>query len=259
MYRAGIALLLAACNGPADAPPEGCPRGATDVVIGDAQGDGVADIADAVAIQRAVFDAGTVPACDAAVDLIADGAVQADDASSLLLHLFEGTFELPRLADRDCKDATPWPAGACGQLGLSWETAEGPDGTRATLSLTASLAVEAWSFGVDTSGCALIEATEEGTVAADLTADPVGLRDLGYHATLEKKGVVTQAVVLDLPDRVTIPADSAPHPLLHLTLTGTCTLRVVGGLKTFGEPVAAVAVVDGQAVPLPEATVDIGG
>ncbi len=258
MYRAGIALSLVACNGPAGEVPEGCARGPGDFVLGDAQGDGAADIADAVAIQRAVFDAATPPACDAAVDLTDDGAVQADDATSLLLHLFEGTFDPPRLGSGACKDATPWPAGACGALGLSWETAEGPEGTRATLSLTSSLAVEAWSFGVDTAGCELIEASEEGTVAADRTADPVGLRDLGYHATLQKKGVVTQAVVLDLPDRVTIPADSAPHPLLHLTVTGECTLAVTGGLTTFGEPVAAVAVVDGQAVPLPEAAVDIG-
>jgi hypothetical protein len=258
MYRAGIALSLVACNGPAAEVPQGCARGPGAFVLGDAQGDGVADIADAVAIQRAVFDAATPPACDAAVDLIDDGAVQADDASSLLLHLFEGTFDPPRLRAAACDDATPWPVGACGELGLSWETAEGPDGTRATLSLTSSLPVEAWSFGVETAGCELIEATEEATVAADRTADPIGLRDLGYHATLQKKGVVTQAVVLSLPDRVAIPADSAPHPLLHLTLTGACTLRVVDGMTTFGEPVAAVAVVDGQAVPLPEVGIDLG-
>jgi hypothetical protein len=50
MYRAGIALSLVACNGPAAEVPQGCARGPGAFVLGDAQGDGVADIADAVAI-----------------------------------------------------------------------------------------------------------------------------------------------------------------------------------------------------------------
>lgn len=247
-------LLLVACKSePEDTLVEACAAPPGDFVAGDAQGDGAADLSDAVAILRAAMDAEAAPGCLAAVDLIENGRVDADDGTSLLLALFEGAFALPTLARADCRDATPWAAGGCADLALSWEVA----GREATLSLASSSPIEAWSLGVEAEGCAITDASVAGTVAADATADDDGLRDLGYNATLLRRGVVTQAVILGMADRVELPGDGAPHPILRVTTDGPCTLTVADGARTYGEPVRRVAVAAGRALALPEVVVEV--
>lgn len=225
------------------------------VVAGDAQGDGVCDLADAVAVMRADFDRGPAPVCVAAVDLVPDGRALADDAHLVLQHLFEGTAVLPDLERSACADAEAWRDGPCATLAVGWDAPEAPgEGTfEIGVTLTADQAVEAWSLGVVATGCELVGASVDGTAAADATADPAGLRDFGYNATWLRRGEVTQAVVLGLPDRVTLPTGAASR-LLTLEVSagcGTCTLALTPDPTTYGEPVALTAVVDGYALPLP--------
>lgn len=238
--------------------PVCAPPAAERVVAGDAQGDGVCDLADAVVVMRADFDAAAAPVCVGAVDLVPDGRALADDAHLVLQHLFEGTAVLPDLERSVCAGAEAWGAGPCATLTVGWEAPESPgEGTfEVGVTLTADEAVEAWSLGVTATGCELVGAAVDGTAAADTTADAAGLRDFGYNATWLRRGVVTQAVVLGLPDRVTLPTGTASR-LLTLEVSagcGTCTLALTPDLTTYGEPVALTAVVEGYALPLPAAS-----
>jgi hypothetical protein len=253
-----LLLAVGGCEPRAEAPvsdPVCAAPAAERVAAGDAQGDGVCDLADAVAVMRADFDAAEAPVCVAAVDLVPDGRALADDAHLVLQHLFEGTAVLPDLERSACADATAWGAGSCATLTVGWEAPDAPgEGTfEVGLTLTSDAEVEAWSLGVRATGCELVGARVDGTAAADTTADAAGLRDFGYNATWLRRGLVTQAVVLGLPDRVTLPTGTASR-LLTLEVSascGACTLELAPELSTYGEPVALVAVVEGYALPLP--------
>lgn len=253
MRYAVVLFALGCANEPETTLLQTCSQPGTTFVAGDAQGDGSADLSDAVAVLRTAMDGAREPGCIDAIDLIVNARADADDATSLLLALYEGTFPLPILGREACAGAEPWGGEPCADVALTWTV----DGREATLHLASSAPVEAWSLGVEADGCAIEAADVEGTVAADRHRDDVGLRDLGYDATLLRDGVVTQAVVLGMADAITLPDDGTPQPILRVTTDGPCTLTATAGSRTHGLPVRRIAVVDGRAFPLPEAVIDV--
>ncbi|MCB9681956.1 MAG: hypothetical protein H6733_10850 [Alphaproteobacteria bacterium] len=229
--RAGWVLLLGACT---TGTPDGelCPsEGDGKVRAGDANGDGVVDIADALVVYRAVADGGPAPVCLLASDLVPEGRLNYDDAHSLLLHLYEDGFTLPDVRPADCADADPLAPPTC----VAAEVTFAVDGTDILVSLNpGSTAVEAWSLGVHATGCTIATATTDGTQAA-WQADG-GRRDIGYDATFVTADgtAALSTVVLDFADATALLPDAGPQPILALTITpgpGDCTLTVTDDEK----------------------------
>ena len=244
-------LFLLACQPEVQKEPEEgslCPREAATPGPGDSNGDGAVDMADVLVILRAVAEGGPAPACTAGVDLIPDGKVELDDAFSLLLYLYEGSFSLP---ETDCTGSAALPVPACVQAEARLVEEE-----RAVwVQLRSAAAIEAWSLSLQ--GCTITSATTDGTLAASVALG--GLRDLGYDATVVTDAGVVSAVLLDDLEPVALPTDTW-NPVLQLQVQECCTLKL-GTLQGFGQPVENLLVIDGAAYPLPalEAKVGCGG
>ena len=261
-----VVLILAACkkdSTPADdgaaQSTELCPRAASTPVAGDANGDGIVDIADAVAIVRAAADGGAAPACTSAVDLIPDGTTQLDDGFSLLIHLFEDGFSLPSAG---CDEDSSWAPPACSAGAVSVVAPTSASGSfSAQVSVSSDLEVEAWSFGLTAAGCTITAATTDGTIAEPEPRGGPGLRATGFDATFVSDDGATTGVVLALMDRRVLPSGQA-HTLLQVEVepdssTCSCSLTLDSGPTTIGQPVQAVVVADGFAYPLPQTTVSV--
>ncbi|MCK6503160.1 hypothetical protein L6R53_07155 [Myxococcota bacterium] len=267
----GLLPLVLACGKdpagggtPTPAASEVCPRAADRVSQpGDANGDGVVDVADPVVVLRHAAAAGVAPACAAAVDLVPDGRVQLDDAFAALVALGEGLFD-PGAADADdCGDAALALPTACQGLDVALSapaTAEAGVPFDATVTVASSaLAVEAWSLAVSAEGCQVVTATTAGTSAAAVTSAPPGLRDLGYDLTTVADGAATSLVVLGFMDRVALPSDGQPHPVLALRVEaaecGSCTLALGAPARGLGPEIPSVVAAQDAAWPLPEGEV----
>lgn len=252
--------LFAACDQPM--PEANCAQPAREhrtPVAGDANSDGVLDIADGAAVWAAQFR-GTTLACSAAADLLADGVVDLGDGTASWLHLYAGNTALPTQDLSAC--TIPAEDAPCAEgLALDVEGSSSDTTFTATVTLAAAgLAVEAWSFGVTATGCTITAATTAGTQAAELHDSPPGLRDGGFSRTdLVADGVVSATVLGFATDRAA--TDGAILSISGTGECGTCTLRVVDGLQGPGEPVAAVLSVGGRAyVPtLGEGTIQLCG
>lgn len=213
-----VAWLPLGCSTDDAAP--GCTRAArahTQAVAGDANSDGVVDVADGCALYDAAFGA-TPVACSAAGDVTADGVVDLGDATALWLHLYAGNTALPTLDLSGC--TVPEEDAACGDglaLRLDAPTTTPSEEFDVRVSLTTGpLAVEAWSFGLAASGCTVVSATPDGTQAADRRDG--GVRDGGYARTDVTSGGVVAATVLGLADRVV----AGDGDVLVVHLRGTC-------------------------------------
>jgi hypothetical protein len=117
--------------------------------------------------------------------------------------------------------------------------------------------VEAWSFGVLASGGGgIASATTSGTVAADVSEDPPGLRTTGFETTQivnSGQGAVS-AVSLSLIAPVALDPSGNPYTVLDLSLEGIAPpigtsesweLSFTDGLSGAGQPVDTVVAVDG--------------
>lgn len=265
MPRVLLPFLALACRqeppggGDTTPSPTTCARAADAVrAAGDANGDGVVDLADPVLVLRHLADGGVAPACAEAVDLVGDGRVQLDDAFGLLVALGEGLFTLDDALALGCADAEPLPAPeACASLAAAIDApASVETGTfSATVTLASpDLAVEAWSLPVTATGCTVTGASTDGTAAAPITAAPAGLRDQGYDATVVADGAATSVVVLAFMQRLALPADGTASPVLALQVQadtcGTCTLTLGEPATGHGPEIPLVIVAQDAAWPL---------
>jgi len=243
----GLLLLLACQPDVQKEQEEGqlCPREPAVAGPGDGNGDGAVDLADVLLILRHVAEAGPAPVCTAGVDLIPDGKIELDDAFSLLLYLYEGSFLLP---EADCSGSGALPGPACVQAEARLVEEEGA----VWLQLRSAARIEAWS--VSLGGCAVTSATTDGTAAASVALG--GLRDLGYDATFLTDAGVVSAVLLDELEPVALPTD-VWSPVLRLQVQDCCTLKL-GTLQGPGQPVESLLVVDGAAYPLPALAAKVG-
>lgn len=249
--------------------PEVCPRGPGTAVMGDVNGDGVADAADPIALLGFLFRASRGPACVASADHNGDGRLEADDALRIHSMLVTGTQGARTLPPRDCATATPWPTGRC--VPLAWDVAAPARVTegRFTAELavrSSTLTIQAWSMSVSASGCTIAAASTARTSSADIWDDPPGLRHLGYAVTKPVEGGAIGYVAIAHNEDGVLPAAErtvlmrveveAPVPAGGCT---PCTLSIDGERRWEGRPVAPVVVSDGRAyVPAPLAvTVDV--
>lgn len=245
-----VALLLTACNG-RGADCEISPRPLAIPVSGDANGDGVVDIADGVAIHDALFRAGAAPPCAAAADVAPDGTVDVGDGAAIWYHLFFGNTVLYELPE-PCA-APPADAGECGDgLRLDISAPEQANGSfEATISLTTpAFEARGWSISLVAEGCTVSAASTSGTRAADKREDPPGLRDGGLAMTQLSPGGLVAATVMDIPGDAALPRSDSPQPVLKLSVSasacGTCRLSLQDGQQGEGEPVDNVVAALGR-------------
>jgi hypothetical protein len=256
-----LLLLLVGCGAGSEVElVEVCPTGAVGTMrAGDSNGDGAVDLADPVHVLRAVADGGAAPACEAAVDLVEDQRLEADDGVALLAYLFEALWTLPDLESDACEDAEPPQAPACGQAAVELVT-EASEGLVRVALRAKDLPVEGWSLSVTAEGCTLEDAWVEGTAGGAAGVDPGGMRELGYALTLTRGAGVTSAVVLDTRDAVALPADEQARDLLIVSVAaaggcGTCTVSLGEAVKGWSRPVDNVLVAAGGSYPIPQTSV----
>lgn len=202
---------------------------------GDVNGDGGVDISDAISLHFFLFTGGAPPrlGLDAA-DFDDDGYVNNGDTVQLTNFLFLNGPEPAEPFPESGADATPPPAVVGGAAGYGrFVVAElhlsGPDSVAARagrlvqvpvdvlLSVHGEspddLAIQGWSFGVETSdNTSIVEATTQGTMAADAQ-----LQFTELTTGQGNRGAVT-AVQLSLAHLITI--DSLTSTVLKLTLEG---------------------------------------
>ncbi len=257
MLTAALVLALIGCASDELPPASTCEqaaRVASSPVPGDANGDGVADIADGVAVQSALFRGGAPVACLAAADGNADGVLDAGDGVALWYHLFTGSMQLPSLASGACEtpklDEAPCGDGLA--LGVTPPTAfTGASGTPASADATITLTtgpldVQAISVSLRTSGCTATAVRFTGA-AADRVDDPPGLRDGGFARGDVSADGATAAVVWDLTGDRVAPAGTEAS-VLTVSLSADvgiacapCVLTLEDGVVGGGAPVANVA------------------
>jgi hypothetical protein len=255
--------VLVGCDG--SEPASGaCAREARPAalpVAGDANGDGVFDIADVAAIEDEQFRAGDAVTCAAAGDMSQDGVLDVGDGAALLYALFTGTTAGPTLADGACARTERTSAPACGD-GLAWgftgETrVTGTDSVAnpVTLTLTTvSLAVQAWSASVRATGCTIAGASVAGTASADVRDTPPGLRDGGFTRFDVTDAGIAGGVLMQLATDAALPPSSSAVPVLTLDVRapvggscGTCTVTLEDGQTGPGLPVQNVVSAGGYA------------
>lgn len=247
-----------------------CPRGNFEPVIGDSNGDGISDLADAIALQNYLFRGGREPVCRAAADFDGDTRVEHDDAERVLtrqLTLQQVPFELRA---RACETATPWPEGQCAPLAFNLVGPRKLDDNAFTVSLvlrSPMLAVQGYAIGLQASDCEITRVTPEGTVAAEVWDDPPGIRHLGWATTPLVQGGAVAYLLLSLSDDVYFPQSLDPTPVLTIHARATapesgcrkCIISATDGLSWIGEPIETLIAADGRAyVPaLPSYEVDV--
>ncbi len=247
-------LALLACDGEAPSAAE-CglaARAPTTPIAGDANGDGVVDVADGAAIHGWLFRGGAAPACTAAADAVPDGAVDVGDGVTVWHHLFAGAALLP-LAEA-CPASTRAEEPVCGDgLALAIDApaeltgAGAATGTATATLVTGPLAVEALALGLRAEGCTITGASFAGTAAADRRDAPPGLRDGGFARVDVAGDALVAAVAWDIAGNAVLPASDAPVAVLAVDLSAPvgsacapCTLTVADGPVGGGEPVTTV-------------------
>jgi hypothetical protein len=206
--------------------------------VGDANADGAVDVSDGIYVERWLFAGGPAPACEASVDLIDDGTVDAADAVAIWSHAFIKAADLPALADGAC-DARSAPSNDldCGRVAYAIDAPGRADGSfDATVTLDApDFDVEGWEISLAADGCAVTTASFDGTAGADTSTG--GKRSTGFARTdVTASGGVVAAVVLSWLEDGKVPATDDPVPVLslHVTRSGgsgcaPCTLTFTDG------------------------------
>lgn len=239
---AGVLEITEAC-----VPPQTTP------VFGDANGDGVMNIADAIAIANTRYRGGTEPACFAASDYNDDGRIEADDGTRITTYLVTGNQEFRRLGANDCSSVAPWPQPACVPLAFSVESEERvSEGTfEAKIAIAnPSRPVQGWSASIGATGCTIDRISTDGTIAAEIWDRPPGVRESGYAANATVDLGAISYVVLSFAEDVVLPPSATPVPVLTVELSATvpdadcqpCRLSVGGGLSWTGPAIDAVIV-----------------
>src|SRR5262249_7403387 len=95
-----IVLALLGCHTPGDGECQVWARAPGEPVPGDGNADGVADIADGIAVEDAQFRQGTALVCPGAIDVFhyEDGSIDAAVGPTLWYWLFAGTSAAPGLS-----------------------------------------------------------------------------------------------------------------------------------------------------------------
>lgn len=239
----------------------------------DSNGDGRVDISDAVFTSNWLFLGGPAPSSQDAVDTNDDGRTNIVDGIDTLLWLFrDGAPPPPPFPDAgpdptpDGLGSTTYPSGEVVGRGsrLSFFGADSvaaepgsPVRIPVEVRLEAHDSVQAWSFGIlPSGGGGIASATTSGTVAADVSEDPPGVRTAGFETTRivnSTQGAVS-AVSLSLTDPVSLDPSGNPYTVLALTLEGigppagmrqSWELTFSDGLGGTGQPVDTVVTVDG--------------
>lgn len=253
-------LLLVACGGPALLEP----APAASPVSGDANGDGAADISDAVYLQNMLFRGGPGVRCSLVADVLPDGILNLGDSTLLLSAVLPGDSKLPLLAEGVCGAADPTAVPEPARLGLSWEApARATGDAEAILQIeTRDRPVQAWSMAIEATGCTVADVSTEGTAADWVYRDPPGKRastSYDFHRLTATGAEV--GVVLDWQGDQKLTVGKEPWPILKLRLEpaggdcSDCTVRVLAGR---GEGrIDSVATLNGWSFPLPEAEATI--
>ena len=211
------------------------------------------DLADGIYLQRWLQRAGPAPACEAALDVVADGSVDLADSFLLWAHAFSDAGSLPDLeADACAGSEAVAQLEECGRMTLEIVAPRKADGAfDATVSLTShDLAVEGWQLSLTANGCRIASATLEGTRSAD--ARDGGRRSMGYGRVDVVEGGVVSAVALSWLESSDLAAsdDAAPILAVHVEATGEdcvkCQLTLEDGLTATGQPVRNTVVVEGR-------------
>lgn len=247
-----------------------CPRGNAMPVIGDANGDGVVDIADAIALQNHLFRAGLAPACRAAANFDGDSRVEMDDAERISMYLLTGK-QIPRvLGAHECDSTTYWPEGQCAPLALDLiaPLRVTSDHFLAQVVLRSPvLAVQGYSLSLEATDCELSKVTPEDTIAAEVWDRPPGIRHLGWATTPLVDGGAIAYLILSFTDDIYFPTSEEPTSILSADVHAsvpfsgcrTCKISVRDGLSWNGQPINTTIAANGRAfVPaLPSIEVEV--
>jgi hypothetical protein len=247
-----------------------CPRGDGTPLAGDTNGDGVTDIADAIALQNHVLRGGPAPVCRAAANFDGDAFLELDDADRVSMYLVTGR-QIPRvLGEHDCDSATYWPEGQCAPLALDLLAPLRTTNDRFNVQValrSPTLAVQGYSLSLETIDCELASLSPEGTIAAEIWDDPPGIRHLGWSATTTVEGGAIAYLILSITDDLYLPMSEQPTPILNVEVRSappfsgcrTCKIAVRDGLSWKGQPIDAVIAANGRAfVPaLPNIEVEV--
>lgn len=261
------ALTLFSLSGCGGKVPQASPNAASGPVAGDANGDGVADLSDAVALSDSEFRGGPAPTCFEAADVMNNGELDAGDITLMASAALDGNSQLIALDESVCAsalEATP-PQGPAA-VGLGWSVERRVKGTGEPVTFEARVQlhtperdVQAWTLSIRTEGCTVTAATTDGTAAAWVSASPPGRRgstSVDYHALTASGGAVA-GVILDWRDDRTLPARDEPYDLLALTVSASpgggcapCTLKLQDGGSAGGPRLRNAATIEGWTWPL---------
>ncbi len=111
--------------------------------------------------------------------------------------------------------------------------------------------VQGWSLSLAAENAAIVDITTEGTVGAEVDADPPGLRKGGFEKTELTLGEgnegAVSAIVLAFTEPIFLRSAQSPAPIVNVTIeastppeTGDCTTARVGfvdGRRGSGQPV----------------------
>ncbi len=271
----GLLALAIGCGGEDVPLVEPAPAGA--IVSGDANGDGIFDLSDAVWVSSTLFRGGADAPCFAAADLLAEGELNAADVYALLSAALPGLDDRPALAADACAYAGAPEVPAAARLRLALDAPEEVSesaGHTAEIAVSALLwsperDVQAWTLSVEAEGCVVSALSTDGTDAALEQADPPGQRgptSYNYQAITPEGGAVA-GLVLDWRGDQVLEARQDPWTLLHLTVHATapqkgcadCVLRLKNGASAGGPPLRNAVTLGGWTYPLPgsEATVQV--
>ena len=276
MVRHSIAAVwLAGATGCGGAVPsvEPAPPGA--YVIGDANGDGLADLSDAVFLSSRVFRGGPASSCFSAADVVPDGEINGADPFTLLSAVLPGDADLKAIDPEVCAGAPEPEVPVAAALALILDAprrAEADSGQIASFTATVLLdtperAVSAWTLSVVAEGCAVTALSTAGT-DADFSNSSSGRRSsqsYDYRALTE--GGAVAGLVLDWRADTALDARRDPWALLAITVEATapsggcepCTLRLQDGQRATGPAQRNAVTIDGWTFPIPgsETTVKI--
>jgi hypothetical protein len=146
---------------------------------------------------------------------------------------------------------------------------EGEPGTTVQFTAIAQLTeavdkVQSWALGIasdEPTDCPIVDATVQGTVGADVSDNPPGLRNNGFELTQLTSGPgnegVISAVILSLSLPITLDPNETPHALLRVTLETTAPpagqdetykIEFIDGLQGPGPPTDNIVVVGGLSI-----------
>ncbi len=258
-----------ASSSDAGLPPvtEACPLSAASPVFADINGDGVMDIADAIALQNNFFRGGREFVCREAADFNGDGQIQVDDSYRITTHLVGGGQPARALSANACRNSLPWPEGQCTPAEFRFfapaRTTESR--FRARMVIRGDLRVQGWSTSLEATDCTLVQVATAGTSAGEIWDEPPGVRHLGYDMSRLVEGGALSYVILSFNEDIELPRGPSGTEVLEIELEADvpesgcrpCSLKTIAGLTWLGQPIDRVIVSDGYSYRPAESEVTI--